>query len=55
MKTFVKTSYVAPKTKFAVLESNAVLCNSQDPQSRTSGIGLGDYNTYSGTDTGSDF
>lgn len=55
MNSINNSSYVAPVAKTVVLGNNAILCNSQDPQSRTSAIDLGDYKTYDGKDTRSDF
>lgn len=53
MKILEKTLYIAPAVKSVVLGSNAMLCAS--PETQTSNIGINDYNTYDGTDTGSDF
>lgn len=53
MKFLEKTLYIAPAVKSVVLGSNAMLC--QSPGAETNNIDINDYNTYGGTDTGSDF
>lgn len=46
-------NYVAPRLKSATITTGALFC--QSPQTETDGIGLNDYDTYTGKDTGSDF